>query len=196
MQALGLRAAVGAFGVGWPGTYEDMQAFLPALEAAWRCGGLFTLHEYASPTFQCGVRQGAQSLIGGAPPVNGPVGLFSLRYRLWYEGLLKPRGLGDLPLVISELGIDGIVSSPECGSPGGSGWKNMENWWLANGLGRSGTEAYVNVLAWYDSQLRADSYVIGATVFTVGAPAESHRWYMFDIHDILMPLAIYEAQLQ
>lgn len=196
MQQNGVHAAVGTFGVGWPASFDSMQAFLPALEAAHRCGGIFTLHEYVAPTFECGVSVGVPGILPGAPAINVPAGPLSLRYRLWYEGLLKPRGLGDLPLVISELGIDGNVSLPGCHNPGGQGWREMENWWRDNGWGADAAMAYVKVLAWYDQQLRADSYVIGATIFTTGAPDSDSRWYPFDVHEVLLPLAIYEAQLQ
>ncbi len=191
MQALGLRAAVGGFATGVP-EYNEMQMFLPALEAAHRCGGIFTLHEYNSPTLACGAGPTSQDRLPGAPDLPGvTVGYLSLRYRYWYEGLLKPRGLGDLPLVISELGIQGPARN--CGDPGNltGGWKTYADWWRQQGIGPGGAESYVNVLAWYDNQIRQDPYVIGATIFTAGAQDSANGWHTFDVHEVIIPLAYY-----
>jgi hypothetical protein len=190
MQQHGFRAAVGGFSTGVP-EYDLMDEFLPALEAAQRCGGIFHLHEYASPTFQCGVAVNAPGLIPGAPALSVPAGPLSLRYRFWYEGLLKPRGLGGLPLVISELGIDGLAPSPACDDPGYPGWKLYGDWWVQRGYGPDGPQAYVNVLSWYDNEMRNDPYVLGAAIFTTGALEPQQQWHAFELHDALIPLAHY-----
>ena len=197
MQAHGLRAAVGTFGVGWPNTYDQMGLFLPALEAAHRCGAIWTLHEYNSPTFQCGVSVDVPGVIPGAPQFPGVlVGYHTLRYRIWYEGYLKPRGLGDLPLVISELGIQGLAVGGPCNDPGGGDWKDYRDWWVQHGYGVDWTQAYLNVLAWYDAEIRKDPYVIGAAIFTLGAPNPANDWHGFDLHDVLPALTYYEASQQ
>ena len=193
MQASGLHGAVGSFAVGWPATYDQMILFLPALEAAHKCGGIFTLHEYNGPTMACDVAVDTPNIIPGAPALNVPAGTHALRYRLWYEGLLKPRGLGDLPLVISEAGIDGTLNPGACGNPGGGGWKDFQAWWAQQGLGPDGPQAYVNVLAWYDAELKKDPYVLGATLFTAGALNDDNTWHSFDLHEMLIALAYYEA---
>jgi hypothetical protein len=191
MQALGLRAAVGGFSVGVP-EYDQMATFLPALEAANRCGGIFTLHEYNSPTLECGVATGVPGLIPGAPALAVPAGYHTLRYRFWYEGHLKPRALGDLPLVISELGVAGGPAGGHCGDPGlGTAWKNYRDWWVAQGIGPTGPEAYVHLLAWYDREMRRDSYVLGATIFTAGANDSGFGWTEFDVRDIIPLLGLY-----
>jgi hypothetical protein len=197
LQANGLRAAMGSFGVGWPNAYGDMAYFLPALEAAHRCGGLLAVHEYDSPTFECGVAVGVPNIIAGAPPFDVPAGYHTLRYRLWYEGYLKPRGLGDLPLVITELAIQGPTQpGGPCNDPGGIAWKAYQQWWVQQGYGPDGPQAYVNLLAWYDAQIRQDSYVIGAAIFTAGGSSgDLSGWNIFDIHDVMIPLAQYAAQL-
>ena len=190
MQARGFRAAVGGFSVGVP-EYTLMADFLPALEAARRCGGIFHLHEYNAPTLACGVSgAGTPGIIPGAPALNVPAGPLTLRYRFWYEGYLKPRGWGDLKLVISELGVDG-VSGTACGGPGAFGWKPYGDWWVKNGLGPDAHQSHVNVLAWYDAEMRQDAYVVGATVFTSGAVGAGDGWNAFDMHDMLLPLAKY-----
>lgn len=188
MQARGFRAVVGGFSVGVP-EYAMMADFLPALEAARRCGGLFHVHEYNAPTLACGVSTGQPNIIPGAPALTVPAGPLTLRYRFWYEGYLKPRGWGDLKLVISELGVD-TVSQPLCVGPGGS-WKAHGDWWVKNAIGPDAPQSHVNVLAWYDSEMRADAYVLGATIFTSGAPSSNDGWNPFDMHDMLIPLAKY-----
>ena len=194
MQSYGLRAAVGSFSTGVP-EYALMEFFLPALEAARRCGGIFTLHEYNSPDLQCGVSVNAPHIIPDAPVIpNLPVGYHTLRYRFWYAGYLQPRGWQDLPLVISEVGIAGGPAGGPCNDPGSTrGWRGYQDWWVAHNIGADGPQAYVNVLAWYDAELRRDPYVLGATIFTAGAISD---WEDFDIHPLLLPLAIYAAQTQ
>jgi hypothetical protein len=192
MQAHGLRAAVGGFAAGTL-EYTEMEVFLPALEAAHRCGGIFTLHEGVSPIIGCGVSATDPEVrIPGAPRFdNIPMGYITVRYRYWYEGYLKPRGLGDLPLVVSELAVGGIVPESPCNGPGGAGWKGYQDWWVQQGVGPTGPEAYVNVLAWYDRLMQEDPYVIGATIFTAGAVSEDLTWTDSDLHDALIPLMNY-----
>ena len=49
---------------------------------------------------------------------------------------------------------------------------------------------YIRQLAWYDQEVRRDDYVIGFTVFTVGARDDA-EWGSFDITGILTRLARY-----
>jgi hypothetical protein len=184
---------VGGFSTGVP-EYALMAEFLPALEAARRCGGIFHLHEYDSPDFECQVAVNVPGIIPGAPALSVPAGPLSLRYRFWYEGHLKPRGLGDIPLIISELGVDGVHPSAACNDPGGLGWKAYSDWWTRAGAGPDGPRAYVNVLEWYDAEMRRDPYVIGATLFTAGAQDPGNIWHDFDLRDVLIPLAHYIAE--
>ncbi|MGQ0601182.1 MAG: hypothetical protein ACT4QE_05740, partial [Anaerolineales bacterium] len=169
MWERGYRAAVGGFSVGWPNTYPEMELFLPALEAAYRCGGIFHLHEYNKPLMMCGVQTNVAGLIPGAPALRVPAGPLTLRYRFWYEGYLRPRGLADLPLIISETGIDGVPAIACPDPPNTRMWKDLHDWWVQNGYGADGANAYVSQLAWFDRELQQDNYVIGATIFTVGA---------------------------
>ncbi len=190
MQARGLRAAVGGFPAGTP-EFGVMALFLPALEAAHRCGGIFTLHEGVYPIIGCGLVAHQPNIIPGAPALSVPAGAIMIRYRFWYEAYLKPRGLGDLPLVISELAVGGIDSHSPCNGPGGADWKSYRKWWVQQGVGKTGPEAYVNVLAWYDAEMRQDPYVIGTTIFTAGAVSDYLGWTEFDVHEALIPLAWY-----
>ena len=194
MQALGLHAAIGGFAAGTP-EYNEMAYFVPALEAAHRCGAIFTLHEGVSPLPGCGVFINQTALIPGAPLFPGiNMGYLMLRYRFWYEGYLRPLGLADLPLVISEVAVGGIVPGQPCNGPGGASWKDFSDFWIQNGVGPNGPQAWTNLLAWYDSELRVDPYVIGTTIFTAGGIP---GWDGTDLHDVIIPLAYYEtSQLQ
>ncbi len=186
MYALGYRAAVGTFAFGTP-EYDEMAYFIPALQAAHRCGAIFTLHEGVPPTLACPTTSlGEANAIPGASVFDVPVGHHALRYRFWYEGYLKPLGLGDLPLVISEVAV-----AADCNIPGGDAWRSYQDWWVANGVGPSAEQAYVNLLAWYDRELRHDPYVVGATIFTAGSIDQNSHWYRWDLHPIMIPLAHY-----
>lgn len=183
MQALGLKAAVGGFSAGTP-EYADMVYFLPAIEAVKRCGGIFTLHEYSSPVMQYGVNSG----IPNAVHVDN-AGSLTLRYRYWYEGYLKPRGLV-VPLVISEAGVDRNVGAGCPRNDGGTGWYACVEDWKNLGLGDAAWQAYMNQLSWYDSEVRKDDYVIGFTIFTAGT-SNVEGWRTFNIDDLLVPMAVY-----
>ena len=191
MQAQGLRAAVGGFAAGTP-EYSEMALFLPALEAAHRCGGIFTVHEAVYPIIGCGLAANQAGLIPGAPALRVPAGSLMLRYRFWYEGWLKPRGLGGLPLVISELAVGGFQANSPCNGLGGSAWRLFQDWWVQQGVGPDGPQSYVNILAWYDQEIRNDPYVLGVTIFTAGAIGDV-TWSDYDLHDALVPLAHYEV---
>ncbi len=184
MAAHGLKVAVGGFAAGVP-EWEEFEAFLPAIQAAKQYGGILTLHEYSAPTMDYLVGAG----LPGHPSYPDR-GALTLRYRWWYEDILKPRDLV-IPLVISEAGIDGGVGSAE--GPRGKGWRDFTGYWAEQGLGNDSTWAYIQQLAWYDEQVQRDDYVIGFTVFTAGPPRG--EWESFDITPILPELARYVVSL-
>ena len=182
MAAQGLRCAVGAFSTGTP-EYHEMEAFLPAIRAAKEHGGILTLHEYDAPLFNRSVGQGLPGV--GARPDRGPL---ALRYRWWYEDFLKPRGLV-IPLVISEAGVDGKVTNRP-GPGDGLGWRDFSTYWSKEaGLGGNDVNTYLEQLAWYDSEVRKDDYVLGFAVFTAGAMSDD--WKSYDITFILRQIAQY-----
>lgn len=180
MAEHGFRVAVGTFSAGVP-EWEEFAAFLPAIEAAKEYGGIFTLHEYDAPTLD----RSAGAGLPGHP--NYPDrGALALRYRWWYEDFLKPRGLV-IPLVISEVGVDGGIANRP-GPPGG-GWRDFTDYWAKQGLGDDAVQVYTRQVAWYDTELQKDEYVIGFAVFTAGAMGND--WKSHDITDILRYLAIH-----
>ncbi|MBI3761086.1 MAG: FecR domain-containing protein, partial [Chloroflexi bacterium] len=133
MQKYGFRAAIGAFSAGTPEPWQFM-AFLPAIEAGIRCGAILTTHEYAAPTMYLWWAQGLPESYGHPPvpayPDRGPL---AGRYRFLYRDILIPRGL-DIPLVISEAGIDGGAGAGQRPGYGGQGWLGFREYW-SNELG-------------------------------------------------------------
>lgn len=177
LHSIGRRAATGQFSTGTPDVTAAaiVHAFYPALAAAQRCGSILTLHEYASPT------------MSGCFDESSGEGWFTGRYRKLYREYLLPANLS-VPLVVSEAGID---NSPCTGSPNFGGWQNYCSFWPAMQPPLPGpancSAQYVYQLAWYDSLLRADSYVVGATVFCQGCVG----WSSYDTAPILPPLLEY-----
>jgi hypothetical protein len=88
------------------------------------------------------------------------------RYRKVYRQHLIPTSRV-IPLAITEAGVDGV--SPV-------GWKNHYT-----------GDQYLDQLKWYDGLMRADSYVLGATIFALEIP----NWDSFDIAPIMGPLTDY-----
>jgi len=105
-------------------------------------------------------------------------------YRWWYQDHLIPNGLV-IPLIITEAGVDGLVTNRP--GPKAHGWYDFHTYWRDNGLGDDPVVTYMQQLAWYDSELRKDSYVLGCTVFTVGPMNED--WRSYDVTPVLKDLA-------
>ena len=156
-----LGAVVGNFGAGQP-PLEWWPAFRPALEAAQAHGGYLGLHEYSAPTMWFNTNRAPLDFY--ADPADE--GWLTLRYRKVYRQFLIPWGLR-LPLVITETGVDGLVRDRP--GPPGQGWKDFAGHWAELGMGTDAPGNYVEQLAWYDSQLQLDDYVVGATIFAMTA---------------------------
>jgi hypothetical protein len=96
MDEHGFRVAVGSFSVGNP-EMALWNGFLPALHAAKQYDGTLALHEYAWPTLSTNWRW------------------LALRHRKVYDGEPDrgwqglPKHLVDLPLLITECGLDGMI---------------------------------------------------------------------------------------
>lgn len=156
----GIRSVVGNFGTGHP-KLELWPHFFPALEAAGEHDGFLGLHEYSAPTMRFGV--------------HGEGGWLTLRYRKAYRQHLIPAGL-EVPLVITECGIDGMVQNHP--GPKGKGWKDFIAYWEQQGMGSDGPGNYIEQLAWYDSELVKDDYVVGAAIFTMTTTC---KWQSYEI---------------
>ncbi len=175
----GFRAAIGGFSTGVP-EMNEFVLFLPAIETAMQYGGILTLHEYSAPV----ITHGYGSALPGYP-FHADRGSLTFRYRWYYEEILIPNNLV-IPLVISEAGIDGVLGNRP--GPAGKGWADFQEYAVAQGWGRNGTEAFINQLAWYDRGVRQDNYVLGFTVFTAGPVAQ---WGPYDIGPVLPRMADY-----
>lgn len=175
----GLRAAIGGFAAGVP-ELEEFRLFVPAVETAIEHRGILSLHEYGAPDM---------TYLYGDPLPGYPAypdrGSLTFRYRWFYGEILQPAGLV-IPLVITEAGIDGIIGGRP--GPSGYGWADFQGYWVEQGWGSNGVEAFINQLAWYDTGVRQDGYVIGFTVFTAGAHG---HWENYDINPILHNLTDY-----
>jgi hypothetical protein len=167
----GLRAVVGNFGAGQP-PLEWWPAFRPALQAAWDQGGYLGLHEYSAPTIWFNTTRAPLDF--RADPADD--GWLTLRYRKVYRQFLIPWGLR-LPLLLTELGIDGQVRDRP--GPPGEGWKDFAGYWAELGMGPDAPGNYVEQLAWYDSQMQLDDHVYGAALFAMTAFEE---WKSYELH--------------
>ena len=154
----GFRSVVGNFAPGIP-ALENWEHFLPALQAAKVTGGLLGLHEWSAPALT--------SLTAWDPDhpdkEQGDEGWLTLRYRKIYRRSL-PTDLRDLPVIITECGIDGHVVS----DIGYGGWRELVT-----------ADEYLQQLVWYDSELQKDPYVLGACVGPYGGGGAS--WDSYDI---------------
>jgi hypothetical protein len=168
----GVRSVVGNFAAGHP-PLELWGNFAPALDAARRYGGYLGLHEYSAPIMQWG--SGALQPPPGGD--EGDEGWLTLRYRKAYRHYLGPMGYGDVPLLITECGVDGTVGGRP-GPPEAKGWRDFEAYWVSNGLRGDTPGVYMDQLIWYDGELYKDDYVKGAAIFAAGA---SPGWESFEI---------------
>jgi hypothetical protein len=166
----GVRAVVGNFGTGQP-PLEWWPAFRPALEAAKRHGAYLGLHEYSAPTIWYHTNRADLDFRAD----RSDEGWLTLRYRKVYREYLEPWGLR-LPLILTECGVDGGVTDRP--GPPGMGWKDFAGYWAELGMGPDAPGNYVEQLAWYDSQLQLDDYVVGAAVFAMTAFEE---WGSFEL---------------
>jgi hypothetical protein len=157
----GIRSVVGNFSTGHP-ALELWPEFFPVLEAAREHDGFLGLHEYSAPTMQFGTHVGGE-------------GWLTLRYRKAYRQHLIPAGL-EVPLILTECGIDGMVGNRP--GPKGKGWKDFVNYWADQGMGTDGPGNYIEQLAWYDSELAEDDYVLGAAIFTM---TTTRQWRSYEI---------------
>ncbi len=187
MHQLGYKAVIGNFATGVPNNVEEFALFIPAIEAGIRCGAVLGLHEYGAPTMYQWWMQG----FPGDPwyPDRGPlIG----RYRHWYNDLLLPNNLG-ISLIITETGVDGLVTPGIRPGPTWGGWKEFEGFWGGNGLtaDTNAEQFYMDQLKWYDSILRQDYYVLGATIYTISGNCCGAEQYSYDAERLLDELTLH-----
>jgi hypothetical protein len=186
MRHYGYQTVIGNFSTGRP-EFNEMLMFLPAIRIGLKCGAILGLHEYSAPSMQFGYQ-----LAIPHRPAFSDRGLLTFRYRFWYEDILKPLNL-PIPLVITEMGVDGGVGGGRPGPSGVGGWLDFTRYWQDQGWGGDGAGVYTSQLAWYDSEMRKDPYVIGATIFTAGRPG---GWESFNVENLIPSLTSYVAGMR
>jgi len=168
MSWLGHRVACGQFNTGWPHLRKYPQdpppypeSIAPVLAALWAHEGILTLHEYWP---------GAVTPDGNI--LTDPTGNI-YRYRDIRAALLSA-GITNLPpFFVSELGID-AQTNVEPNDFGHKGWREFVTW-----------SSYFGMLQEYSREMDKDSYMLGASIFTVGG-----GWDTFQINrDQAMALA-------
>jgi hypothetical protein len=170
----GIRSIIGNFGTGQP-PIELWEHFLPALQAAKEHDGWLGLHEYSAPTIYYLSTRENQGRYPGVSPQDS--GWLTLRYRNVYNQILRPAGLV-LPLIMTEMGVDGLVQAGRPGPQDARGWQHFQAYWAENGYGLWGPGAYVEQLVWYDRAMQQDDFVIGACIYGLGT---SNEWLSYDI---------------
>ncbi len=170
----GIRSVIGNFGTGGP-ELEMWEHFLPAVQVAQQYDGWLGLHEYSAPTIYYLTTRDNMGRYPGVSPEDS--GWLTLRYRQVYNQILIPRGLA-IPLVFTELGVDGLVQAGRPGPMDARGWHHFQSYWAENGFGLWGPGAYVEQLVWFDEAMRQNEYVIGGCIY---AMAGSQDWESYDI---------------
>jgi len=175
----GIRSVIGNFGTGQPSgpnePFEMWQQFLPAIQAAQQYDGWLGLHEYSAPTMYYLT---TRDNMGRYPGVSSSdTGWLTLRYRQVYDQILSPQGLA-IPLVMTELGVDGMVGANRPGPTDARGWHHFQKYWADNNYGLWGPGAYIEQLVWYDQAMQQNDYVLGGCIY---AMAGSASWESYDI---------------
>ena len=173
MTDLGLKCVIGNFATGSP-ALTLWPAFFPALQAARQHQAILGLHEYSCPWMWW--MTGKHQLDPTAD--EGDEGWTTLRYRKVYRQHLIPNGLGDVPLAITECGIDPLVNPKPPGASSGT-WRQLGRFWSEHDNEPDKASYYVRQLIWYDEEMQKDDYVIGATIFTWGSFGPP--WSDFDV---------------
>jgi len=173
LAAEGIRSVVGNFAAGHP-PLELWPHFKPALDAIRQYDGFLGLHEYSAPVMQ--FRSGSLQFPGEPP--QGDEGWLTLRYRKAYRRYLEPMGFGNIPCLITECGVDGLVR-PRPGPEEARGWQDFIDTWLENGLRNDPPGVYMDQLIWYDENLQRDEYIKGSAIFLAGSNDE--QWDSYDI---------------
>ena len=159
-EANDYRLALFSYSVGVPEWYEWEAIVETGVFAQAKAGGhILALHEYDWPVMS--YRWGEQM---PGQPVYEDRGVLTGRYRYLYRDFLIPRD-EVIPLAITESGLDPALRWPD----------QPANHWK---------ERYVAEMAWYDTKLREDDYVIGAAMFTIGG---AWGWESYDYEELLWP---------
>jgi hypothetical protein len=182
LAAIGKKSVVGNFSTG---TLSDpqMAVIMPMLTMAHAHGAWFGFHEYSGPFMQwmAGANQWAAYQAGTwqPDPCTDPnvLGWTTLRYRRFWPNM-KAAGIGDMPMVITEGGIDDVQPRP---GPQGKGYKSYigTEWERLPGIGD-----YALQTEWYSRQTAYDRggdrpVIVGWVDF--GWATQDPAWSSFDL---------------
>jgi hypothetical protein len=173
MADMGLKCVIGNYASGSP-PLNLWPAFVPALKVARGYEALLGVHEYSCPWMWW--MTGKYQM--DPDEDQGDEGWTTLRYRKVYRQYLIPAGVGDVPVVITETGIDPLVNPKPPGAKSGT-WSQMGDYWREHDNEPDKADYYFRQLVWYDEELQKDDYVVGATIFTFGNWGGT--WKHFDI---------------
>ena len=173
MADMGLKCVIGNYASGSP-PLNLWPAFVPALEVARDYEAILGVHEYSCPWMWW--MTGKYQLDPNDD--QGDEGWTTLRYRKVYRNYLAPAGVGNVPLVITETGVDPLVNPKPPGAKSGT-WSQLGDYWREHDNEPDKADFYFRQLVWYDEELQKDDYVIGATIFTFGNWGGT--WKHFDI---------------
>jgi hypothetical protein len=163
-EANGYKLALFSYSTGVP-EWQDWAAIVETgIFARAKAGGhILALHEYDWPN----LRHNWGGSIPGQPQYDPDRGVLAGRYRHLYRDFLIPRG-EVIPLAITECGLDMGVTGGE-----------MDPYW---------DRRWLREMAWYDSKIVEDDYVLGAAIFTLGGGGD---WEDFDFEHLLPQLGDY-----
>ncbi len=163
LNARGRFAVIGNFSTGTPHIQENdlswWQAFMPALQAIEQYSSVLGksvlgLHEYSDGKL--------------SKDFDGRYGWNCFRYRRVHDWFLAPNGLGNLPIVLTEFGVDFKIRDID----------------------------YAAELAWADGEMRKDPYLLGATIFTFGSTDPAWDNFNVDGSQVTKPLVAYMESIR
>lgn len=158
-EANGHKLAIFSYSTGVPQWHTWEAIVETGVFARAKAGGhALALHEYDWPVIDQRWNEPTEDL-----PPYGDRGVLAGRYRYLYRDFLIPRD-EVVPLLITEGGLDPVVGGPDMAQP-----------WQAR---------YVDNMAWYDTLMREDDYVVGSAMFTLGP---TNTWRRYDYEELLWP---------
>ena len=158
----GYKLALFSYSTGVPQWHEWEAIVETGVFARAIAGGhALALHEYDWPVSDQRWGEPTEDI----PPYEDR-GVLNCRYRYLYRDFLIPRD-EVIPLVITEAGLDPVLMF--AGNP------NLPQPWQ---------ERYVEEMIWCDTNWRADDYVVGAAMFSLGV---FEQWEDYDYEELLWP---------
>jgi len=167
-EANDYKLALFSYSTGVPQWHEWEAIVESEVFARAKAGGhVLALHEYNWPVTDYRWGEATED----QPPYEDR-GVLTGRYRYLYRDFLIPRD-EVIPLLITESGLDPVLGGP----PGEGPWQ----------------ERYVEEMIWYDTKLREDDHVVGATMFTIGPTSQ---WTYYDYEELLPDFHDYIVSLK